>query len=156
MSQQQLQAQLPKHGLVIELNSNGDIIRSLHDPTGQLFSSVSEVEEENNVLYLGSNNRNFVGRLNLSQLPPPMDPATAAGTGGTGTGGTGTGGTGTAPNPNSGTGQLHFCVCFVVVVLVSIFLCVLVSIFFFCLGVYIFCCWCLYIFFCRVSAWCLV
>ena len=153
MSQQQLQAQLPKHGLVIELNSNGDIIRSLHDPTGQLFSSVSEVEEENNVLYLGSNNRNFVGRLNLSQLPPPMDPATAAGTGGTGTGGTGTG---TAPNPNSGTGQLHFCVLFCCCLGVYIFVCLRVYNLFFCLGVYIFCCWCLYFFFCRVSAWCLV
>ena len=73
-------AQLSKHGLVVELNEDGQIIRSLHDPSGTLFPSVSEVEEENGILYLGSIDRPYVGRLSLARLPPPVQPGTGSGT----------------------------------------------------------------------------
>ena len=73
-------AQIPKYGLVVELNENGQIIRSLHDPAGVLFPSVSEVQEENGILYLGSSDRPFIGKLSLTQLPAPIQPGTGTGT----------------------------------------------------------------------------
>ena len=45
---------LPEHGLVIELDQSGRILRSLHDPTGDVAPSVSEVLDYNGTLYLGS------------------------------------------------------------------------------------------------------
>ena len=89
-------AQLSKHGLVVELNEDGQIVRSLHDPSGTLFPSVSEVEEENGILYLGSIDRPFVGRLSLAMLPPPVQP-------GTGTGTSSTASPGRSPSTSSGT-----------------------------------------------------
>ena len=46
------------------------VIRSLHDPQATLFRSVSELQEENGVLYIGSYDRPFVGKLNMADLPP--------------------------------------------------------------------------------------
>ena len=80
LPKEQVVAQLSKHGLVVELNEDGQIIRSLHDPSGTLFPSVSEVEEENGILYLGSIDRPYVGRLSLARLPPPVQPGTGTGT----------------------------------------------------------------------------
>lgn len=59
---------LPKYGLIIELDSQGKIIRSLHDPRASVISSVSEVEDVNGVLYLGSFQAPFIGKLDLNKL----------------------------------------------------------------------------------------
>jgi len=53
----------PKNSLVVELNENGQIIRSLHDPTGSVIPDVSEVHDEGDVLWLGSFRSNFIGKL---------------------------------------------------------------------------------------------
>lgn len=65
-------SQFNKHGIVVELDANGNIIRSLQDVDSVLYNSVSEVQEENGVLYIGSNDKNFVGKLLLKMLPPPI------------------------------------------------------------------------------------
>ncbi|XP_033127979.1 adipocyte plasma membrane-associated protein-like [Anneissia japonica] len=58
---------LPKYGLIIEVDQNGEIIQSLHDPTGEVISSVSEVLDTGKELYLGSFGGPFIGRLNLTR-----------------------------------------------------------------------------------------
>ncbi|XP_006822136.1 adipocyte plasma membrane-associated protein-like [Saccoglossus kowalevskii] len=62
-----LKRMAPKYGLLIELNADGDIIQSLHDPTGEVIPSVSEVlETAPGQLYLGSYHSSFIGKLDLS------------------------------------------------------------------------------------------
>ena len=55
----------PTHGFIMELDENGQIIRSLHDPTATVVPDVSEVHDEGDVLWLGSFRSNFIGRLEL-------------------------------------------------------------------------------------------
>ena len=62
------------YGLVVELNEDGKIIRSLHDPNGTLYTAVSEVAEDAGRLYIGSFNKNFVGVLSSKSLLPPVAP----------------------------------------------------------------------------------
>ncbi|XP_071511647.1 adipocyte plasma membrane-associated protein-like [Diadema antillarum] len=45
---------MPQYGLIIELNQEGEIVQSLHDPTGNVVQSVSEVLDTGSALYLGS------------------------------------------------------------------------------------------------------
>ncbi|CAH1792646.1 unnamed protein product [Owenia fusiformis] len=45
---------LPEYGLILELDGQGKIVQSLHDPSGKVVPSVSEVEESGPFLYLGS------------------------------------------------------------------------------------------------------
>lgn len=58
---------LPKYGLVVEVNEEGKVIQSLHDPTGQVIPAVSEVEDKDGVLYFGSYNLPYLGRLYLQR-----------------------------------------------------------------------------------------
>ena len=72
---------IPRYGLVLELGENGDIVRSLHDPLGTLFPSVSEVREANGHLFIASPHRNYIGVLKLrdilqSQGTSPVRPGT--------------------------------------------------------------------------------
>ena len=57
----------PKYGLVVEYNDKGEIVRSLHDPTGKTIPSVSEVHDEDGILYLGSYNQPYLGKLDLRE-----------------------------------------------------------------------------------------
>lgn len=46
---------IPKHGMLLEMNNDGKILRVFEDETGSVFPSASEVEETaDGVLYLGS------------------------------------------------------------------------------------------------------
>ncbi|XP_031572251.1 adipocyte plasma membrane-associated protein-like [Actinia tenebrosa] len=56
---------VPKYGLILEVSDAGRILRSFHDPGGQVVSSASEVHEENGVLYIGSYFDTFLGKLKL-------------------------------------------------------------------------------------------
>lgn len=58
---------LPKYGLVVEVNEEGKVIQSLHDPTGQVIPAVSEVEDKDGVLYFGSYSLPYLGRLYLQR-----------------------------------------------------------------------------------------
>lgn len=57
---------VPKYGLVIELDMEGNIVRSLHDQSGATLPACSEVHDEKGVLYFGSYFLPFLGRLDIS------------------------------------------------------------------------------------------
>jgi hypothetical protein len=52
---------IPKYGLVVEFDLNGNALRSWHDPTGKVIESVSHVQSHNNKLYLGSFYIDYIG-----------------------------------------------------------------------------------------------
>jgi len=59
-------AVLPKpvpYGLVIQVNEQGEIVRSLHDTSGQHLRMVTSAKPVNGVLYLGSLENDRIGRL---------------------------------------------------------------------------------------------
>ena len=56
------------YGLVVELDSQGQIIRSLHDPHGSSIPSVSSVIEDpfsDGTLLLGSYDAKFIGYVKI-------------------------------------------------------------------------------------------
>ena len=58
----------PPPGLVVELDNDGKIIRSLHDSNGETISGVSEVEEDfDGTLYLGSYRSPYIGKVKRPQ-----------------------------------------------------------------------------------------
>ncbi|KAL8613600.1 hypothetical protein ACOMHN_022019 [Nucella lapillus] len=89
MNRSAVLAKMPKNSLIVELDQSGKIIRSLHDPHGQQFSTISEIEEEYGILYLASVERNFVGLLDLRRLPSPALTPSQGGGSGPGPGGSG-------------------------------------------------------------------
>ena len=50
---------------MVELNENGQITRSLHDPTGSIVSGASEIHDEGDALWLGCFKCKFIGKLDL-------------------------------------------------------------------------------------------
>lgn len=67
-SQETVMKFVPRYSLVLELSNSGAFRRSLHDPTGQVASYVSEVHEYNGHLYLGSFRAPFLCRLSLQSV----------------------------------------------------------------------------------------
>ncbi|XP_067900620.1 adipocyte plasma membrane-associated protein [Heterodontus francisci] len=59
---------VPKYGLVLELNEDGSIRRSFHDPHGVVVPVVSEADEHDGYLYLSSYCSPFLCRLNLNEV----------------------------------------------------------------------------------------
>lgn len=55
----------PKYGMIIELDQDGNIVRSLHDPTGEVVSSVSEVLDTGDALYLGSFHAPYMVKVDM-------------------------------------------------------------------------------------------
>ncbi|XP_023232279.1 adipocyte plasma membrane-associated protein-like [Centruroides sculpturatus] len=55
---------IPNYGMIIEVNNDGEIIKSLHSPDGKM-TYISEILEFQNHLYLGSWRNNFLGKLKL-------------------------------------------------------------------------------------------
>ncbi|UMM19540.1 hypothetical protein L5515_015094 [Caenorhabditis briggsae] len=53
------------HSIILELDSHGEIVRSLHDVTGKVVGDVSQVTEHNGELYIGSFSDNFIAKLKL-------------------------------------------------------------------------------------------
>lgn len=65
----------PRYGLVVELNGDGKIVRSLHDPNGTLYTSVSQVTETaTGRLYVASAEAKTIGLLSLHSIPLPVNP----------------------------------------------------------------------------------
>ena len=50
----------------MELDENGQIIKSLHDLTGNVVPDVSEVHDEGDTLWLGSLKANYIAKLELN------------------------------------------------------------------------------------------
>ena len=56
----------PNYGLILELDRNGRITRSFHDPAGSVVPGhISEVYDDGGLLYLGSYQSPFLGKLRL-------------------------------------------------------------------------------------------
>ena len=56
----------PNYGLILELDRNGGITRSFHDPAGSVVPGhISEVYDDGDQLYLGSYQSPFLGKLRL-------------------------------------------------------------------------------------------
>jgi len=63
---------LPKvqpYGLVLALNEQGEIIRSLHDTNGKHIKEVTSAQERDGSLYLGNLGQDWIGRLKLIIVP---------------------------------------------------------------------------------------
>lgn len=60
---------IKSYGLILKLDYYGDIIASYHDPDGSVISRISEVYEDSKerVLYLGSFQNDFLGKLRLER-----------------------------------------------------------------------------------------
>ena len=65
---------MSKYGMAVEVNEHGKILRSIHDNDGNVFDGVSEVQEWNGLLYVGSSDGTFIGLIDLSNLPPVYTP----------------------------------------------------------------------------------
>ncbi|KAK3596049.1 hypothetical protein CHS0354_032577 [Potamilus streckersoni] len=68
LSQEVLMRFIPKYGLIAELDEQGEIVRSLHDPTGTKIPAVSEVEDHDGVMYLGSYGLPYISKLHLQGI----------------------------------------------------------------------------------------
>jgi sugar lactone lactonase YvrE len=55
-----------RYGLVIAMDENGRILRSLQDPTGQRLSMITSVKRVGDVLYFGSLDGSGIGRLDIA------------------------------------------------------------------------------------------
>jgi sugar lactone lactonase YvrE len=53
------------YGLVIELDAQGNIIQSLHDPTGNHLNGITSAQEYGDYLYLGSLHNDRIGKYKL-------------------------------------------------------------------------------------------
>ncbi|WP_166262303.1 SMP-30/gluconolactonase/LRE family protein [Marinobacter salicampi] len=64
-----LQPPIEEYGLVIALNPNGEIVTSLHDPSGQHLQEITSVNPHKGVLYFGSLHNDRIGRLPFERIP---------------------------------------------------------------------------------------
>jgi len=53
------------YGLVVEVDAQGNIIQSLHDPTGEYLSGITSAQEYGDYLYLGSLSNDRIGKYKL-------------------------------------------------------------------------------------------
>lgn len=61
---------VPRYGLVIEVNSRGEIVSSLHDPTGRIaFVSEAHRNPVTGDMWLGSHSNAFIGMLPSQFIP---------------------------------------------------------------------------------------
>ena len=49
-----LQPAPERHGFVLGIDSNGNVVYNLQDPSPESFSPITSIEEDNGMLYLGS------------------------------------------------------------------------------------------------------
>ena len=63
-----IEAVLPKHGLAVELDHNGQIVRSLHDKGGSVITSISHVLDLGDRLILGSYYAPYIVMLKHSDI----------------------------------------------------------------------------------------
>ncbi|WAR19770.1 APMAP-like protein, partial [Mya arenaria] len=63
-----MEAARANYGLVVHLNEEGEITRTLHDPSGNKIPAVSEVEDRGGQLYFGSYYLPYISKLYLSDV----------------------------------------------------------------------------------------
>jgi len=60
---------VPKHGIIIAINHQGNIVKSLQDPNGNIMF-LSEVVEQNGYVYIGSWKNDYIVQLNATEYLP--------------------------------------------------------------------------------------
>ena len=60
-----LEAMLPHHGLVLELDGEGHVKRSFHDVGGEVTTTTSHILELDDVLVIGSYHAPYLVKLKL-------------------------------------------------------------------------------------------
>ena len=53
------------YGLILGLDEGGNIVTSLHDPSGENLREITSVEEHEGYLYIGSVSNDRIGRYTL-------------------------------------------------------------------------------------------
>jgi sugar lactone lactonase YvrE len=71
-----VQPQPARHAWALGIDEQGEVVENLQDPSPQSFSPVTSVLEHDGVLYLGSLEREALGRIAAPKLPSPT-PGTA-------------------------------------------------------------------------------
>jgi hypothetical protein len=56
-----------KYGIVLNLDSNGEVKQSLHDPSGHVYA-VSSIIRRDNVLYIGSLFGDYIAKYTLPDI----------------------------------------------------------------------------------------
>ena len=64
MNLRKLFLKLPKYGLVVEYGLDGKILKSWHDPNGQVVAAATCATLHNNKLYIGSFYSDFIAVVN--------------------------------------------------------------------------------------------
>jgi len=59
--------------MLVELNSQGNIVRALMDLTGEKVRYLSEVEDDAGTLYVGSFHEPYITRIRLDRLRSVTD-----------------------------------------------------------------------------------
>ena len=67
MSRDMLLRVAPKYGITVAVDMNGNIVKSLHDPTGGI-AYMSEVDNVDGYLYMGSFRNKFLARVKAPKL----------------------------------------------------------------------------------------
>ncbi len=62
------------YGLAVALSDQGDVLTSLHDPTGNHLQEITSVNPHGGDLYFGSLHNDRIGRLSLSSIPDITEP----------------------------------------------------------------------------------
>jgi hypothetical protein len=68
---QSLQPAPTRYGLVLELGQDGTVLRSLHDPTGEV-ANITSVMERGSELFLGSHLEHSLVVVEVEVPDPPM------------------------------------------------------------------------------------
>ncbi|MFE8071257.1 SMP-30/gluconolactonase/LRE family protein [Marinobacteraceae bacterium S3BR75-40.1] len=63
------QPQPVSYGFALALNESGEVLASLHDPSGEHLQEITSVEPHDGVLYFGTLHNDRIGRLPLSAVP---------------------------------------------------------------------------------------
>ncbi|GFO16276.1 adipocyte plasma membrane-associated protein [Plakobranchus ocellatus] len=72
-SEEQLKMMYNKRGLAVQLSAEGQVIRSMHDPTSSKVTEVTEVNEDEGLAYVGTRRQNAVIRVMTSAKRLTLD-----------------------------------------------------------------------------------
>ncbi|CAL1546403.1 unnamed protein product [Lymnaea stagnalis] len=59
---------LPRHGLLLEISSDGEIVTSHHDPGAKVIWGISEAYQYGDGIYFGNFKQDFIGYISKSEL----------------------------------------------------------------------------------------
>lgn len=69
-----MREKLAHHAMVLALDSKGDVIHNLQDPSPNSYAPITSVEEHNGQLFLGSLGQDAIGRIDAPPRPVYLEP----------------------------------------------------------------------------------